>query len=55
MSFADYIRDSHYLFKWLQKQLEGYSSKIVLNDLTTSWRSGMALCALIHKYRPELM
>ena len=49
------FRDSHQLIKWFQRQLEGYRSLVKVTDLLTSWRSGLALCALIHKYRPELL
>ena len=53
--FTESFRDSHQLIKWFQRQLEGYRSVVKVTDLLTSWRSGLALCALIHKYRPELM
>ncbi|XP_044537764.1 F-actin-monooxygenase MICAL2 [Gracilinanus agilis] len=42
------------LLTWCQKQTEGYQH-VSVTDLTTSWRSGLALCALIHRFRPELI
>ncbi|KAM4596848.1 F-actin-monooxygenase MICAL2 isoform 2-T4 [Fundulus diaphanus] len=47
------IRPSR-LLSWCQKQIDGYS-KVLITDLTTSWRSGIALCALIHRFRPQLI
>ncbi|XP_042351353.1 protein-methionine sulfoxide oxidase mical2b isoform X2 [Plectropomus leopardus] len=42
------------LMTWCQKQTQGYRGVDVTN-LTSSWRSGLALCALIHCQRPELI
>lgn len=42
------------LLTWCQQQTEGYQH-VHVTDLTTSWRSGLALCAIIHRFRPELM
>lgn len=42
------------LLTWCQQQTEGYQH-VNVTDLTTSWRSGLALCAIIHHFRPELM
>ncbi|XP_076970124.1 F-actin-monooxygenase MICAL2 isoform X3 [Tamandua tetradactyla] len=42
------------LLTWCQQQTEGYQH-VTVTDLTTSWRSGLALCALIHHFRPELI
>nr|XP_020652855.1 F-actin-methionine sulfoxide oxidase MICAL2 isoform X5 [Pogona vitticeps] len=42
------------LLTWCQKQTEGYRNISVMN-LTSSWRSGLALCAIIHHFRPDLI
>lgn len=42
------------LLTWCQKQTEGYRN-VAISDLTSSWQSGFALCALIHRFKPQLM
>uniref|UniRef100_A0A3Q2D9E5 Calponin-homology (CH) domain-containing protein n=1 Tax=Cyprinodon variegatus TaxID=28743 RepID=A0A3Q2D9E5_CYPVA len=42
------------LLTWSQTQTQGYRA-VDVTDLTSSWRSGLALCALIHRQRPELI
>ncbi|XP_016392359.1 protein-methionine sulfoxide oxidase MICAL2-like isoform X4 [Sinocyclocheilus rhinocerous] len=47
------IRPSR-LLTWCQKQTEGYKG-VNVTDLTSCWSSGLALCALIHRFRPQLI
>ncbi|GFS17477.1 [F-actin]-methionine sulfoxide oxidase MICAL2 [Elysia marginata] len=48
--------DSYTLLRWCQRVLNtGKYRDVHVVDLTSSWRSGLALCALIHSFRPELI
>ncbi|CAL8262446.1 unnamed protein product [Merluccius merluccius] len=47
------VRQSE-LLTWCQKQTQGYRGVEVTN-LDSSWTDGLALCALIHHQRPELI
>ncbi|XP_061533366.1 F-actin-monooxygenase mical2b isoform X3 [Phycodurus eques] len=42
------------LLTWCQRQTNGYRG-VNITNLTSCWRSGLALCALIHRQRPELI
>ncbi|XP_048467802.1 F-actin-monooxygenase MICAL3-like [Rhincodon typus] len=42
------------LLSWCQQHTRSYRNVKVV-DLTTSWKSGLALCALIHHFRPDLI
>ena len=47
------LKDPKVLQDWLHKQVVAHGVKVT--NLTTSWSNGMALCALIYHYHPELM
>ncbi|KAJ8308401.1 hypothetical protein KUTeg_013275 [Tegillarca granosa] len=42
------------LLDWVKEVTKGYKGVKVTN-LTTSWRNGMAFCAIIHHFRPDLI
>lgn len=42
------------LLEWCKDITKNYSG-IKVTNLTTSWRNGMAFCAIIHHFQPDLM
>lgn len=42
------------LLRWLQKQVAVYDS-VQIKDMGASFKNGLAICAIIHRYRPNLI
>jgi hypothetical protein len=45
--------DRHMLIRWFSEQVKDYKLKV--NDLGHSFRNGLVLCALIHRYNPDII
>ena len=41
------------LEEWCRRALDG--SGVELVNMTSSWRDGMAFCALVHRFRPDII
>ena len=39
---------------WCKKMADGYRD-VEVRDMAASWKSGLAFCAIIHRFRPDLM
>lgn len=56
--YADLRADSQVhpdtLLRWLQKQVALYD-KVHIEDMGVSFKNGLAISAIIHRYRPDLI
>ncbi|XP_077999828.1 protein-methionine sulfoxide oxidase mical3a-like [Glandiceps talaboti] len=51
---SDSVARTKNLILWCQKSTKNYKN-VNVKDVTSSWKSGLALCALIHRYKPEFI
>lgn len=42
------------LLVWCQRAVEGYR-QVRIENFSSSWRDGLAFCAILHRYYPALM
>jgi hypothetical protein len=54
MSRSGIVTGPDALLLWLQRQTAGYKG-VKIKDFTSSFSNGLALCALVHRYRPDLI
>ncbi len=48
------LKGTKALLVWSQRCTESYK-EVKIENMTKSWRDGLAFCAIIHHYRPDLM
>ncbi|XP_066917759.1 F-actin-monooxygenase mical1-like isoform X2 [Clytia hemisphaerica] len=46
--------DPDHLLRWCKEQTKSYQN-VTIVDMSRSWQNGLGFCAIIHRYRPELI
>ena len=48
------VSSSQSLLEWCQEMTKGYRG-LKITNFSTSWRNGLAFCAILHHFHPEKM
>ena len=48
------VSSSQSLLEWCQEMPQGYRG-LKITNFSTSWRNGLAFCAILHHFHPEKM
>uniref|UniRef100_A0A8C1K9X3 EH domain binding protein 1 like 1 n=1 Tax=Cyprinus carpio TaxID=7962 RepID=A0A8C1K9X3_CYPCA len=51
-SIATLVNSSQSLLEWCQKVTQGYKG-VRISNFSTSWRNGLAFCAILHHFHPD--
>uniref|UniRef100_A0A672R558 EH domain binding protein 1 like 1 n=1 Tax=Sinocyclocheilus grahami TaxID=75366 RepID=A0A672R558_SINGR len=51
-SIATLVNSSQSLLEWCQKVTQGYKG-VRITNFSTSWRNGLAFCAILHHFHPD--
>uniref|UniRef100_A0A8C2HDL6 Uncharacterized protein n=1 Tax=Cyprinus carpio TaxID=7962 RepID=A0A8C2HDL6_CYPCA len=52
MCIATLVNSSQSLLEWCQKVTQGYKG-VRISNFSTSWRNGLAFCAILHHFHPD--
>ena len=48
------VKGAKALEVWARRVTDGYPN-VKIRDMSSSWKNGLAFCAIIHRFRPELI